>query len=462
MSAECNSQPLLFHDFGPRVVTARFDGGDITSDGGMTLVGATDERLGLLERAASCFVDHRDPGRVQHSVLELLRQRVFGLALGYEDLVDHDELRRDRLLAAVVGKRDVGEELLAGKSTLNRMELTLGEVSENERYKKIALDTDALDRVLVEAFLDAYDEPPGWIELDLDNTDVPLHGHQEGRFFHGYYGHYCYLPLYIFSGEHLLLARLGTADRDGAAGATEEIARIVAQIRERWPQTEILVRGDSGFCREELMAWCEENDVWYVVGMAKNARLRALIAEELAEARLLCELSGRPERVFAELEYTTLESWGATRRVVAKAEHLVGDKSNPRFVVTNIPADVYGAQMLYEDVYCIRGEMENRIKEQQLYLFADRASAATMRANQIRLYLSSLAYVLLSAMRRLALAGTELARAQCHTIRTKLLKIGAVIRVTTRRVWVSMSSAYPYQQLFALIHARLTQPRAGP
>ena len=459
---ECNSQPLLFRDFGPRLVSATFDGGDITSDGGATLLRATDDRIGLLERAAACFTDHRDAERVQHSVLELLRQRVFGLALGYEDLVDHDELRRDRLLATVVGKRDVGEGLLAGKSTLNRLELALGEIPENERYKKIALDTAALDGVLVDTFLDAHEEPPGFIEIDLDNTDVPLHGHQEGRFFHGYYGHYCYLPLYVFCGEHLLLARQRPADCDGAAGATEEIARIVARIRERWPATEILVRGDSGFCREELMAWCEDNAVWYVLGLPKNARLTAMIANELAAAKAECEEKGKPARVFAELEYATLDSWSATRRVVAKAEHLVGDKSNPRFVVTNIPADVYPAQMLYEDVYCSRGDMENRIKEQQLYLFADRASAATMRANQIRLYLSSLAYVLLAALRRIGLAGTEMARAQCHTIRTKLLKIGAQIRVTVRRVWVSMSSSHPCQQIFERIHARLTAAPAGP
>ncbi len=462
MPTQTTAEPFLFHDFGARVVATRFDGGDITSNGGAVLLRSTDERIGLLERAAACFEDHRDGDRIQHSVLELLRQRVFGLALGYEDLVDHDELRRDRLLAAVVGKRDVGEGLLAGKSTLNRLELTLGEVPENERYKKIALDTESLDRVLVDTFLDAYESPPGWIEIDLDNTDVPLHGQQEGRHFHGYYGHYCYLPLYVFSGEHLLLARLGTADRDGAADAAEEVARIVAQIRARWPQTEILIRGDSGFCREELMAWCEDNGVWYVVGMAKNARLIAMIESELAAAKAECGETERPARVFADLEYATLSSWSATRRVVAKAEHILGDKSNPRFVVTNIPQDVYAAQMLYEEVYCSRGEMENRIKEQQLYLFADRASATTMRANQIRLYLSSLAYVLLAALRRIALAGTELARAQCHTIRTKLLKIGAVIRVTTRRVWASMSSAFAHQQLFALIHERLTPARSGP
>ncbi len=462
MASETTAAPLLFQHFGARVVSARFDGGDITSDGGAVLLRATDERIGLLERAAACFRDQRDPARIQHSVLDLLRQRVFGLALGYEDLVDHDELRRDRLLAAVVGKRDVGEALLAGKSTLNRVELTLGKVAADERYKKVALDSEALDRVLVDTFLDAHEEAPPWIEIDLDTTDVALHGRQEGRFFHGYYGHYCYLPLYVFCGEHLLLARLGTADRDGAAGAVAELARIVQRIRERWPATEILIRGDAGFCREELMAWCEDNTLWYVFGLAKNARLIALITNELAAAKAACEERKEPSRVFAELEYATLDSWTATRRVVAKAEHLVGDKSNPRFVVTNVPADAFAAQMLYEDVYCSRGEMENRIKEQQLYLFADRASAATLRANQIRLYLSSLAYVLLAALRRSGLTGTEMARAQCHTIRTKLLKIGAVIRVTVRRVWVSMSGSYPYRELFAGIHGRLTAARAGP
>ncbi len=467
MKTQCSERTFVFQGFGKRDVVAGFDGGDITSDGGAVWLRSIDERTGLLEGFAACFRDQRDPTRVEHSVIDLVRQRVYGLALGYEDLVDHDELRRDPLLAAVVGKadpagakrkreRDVGTAL-AGKSTLNRLELTGEAVTGTERYKKVALDTDAVDDLLVDAFLDAHDEAPDWIELDVDATDTPLHGHQEGRFFHGYYGHYCYLPLYIFAGEHLLLARLRPSDIDASAGTREELARIVGRIRARWPETEILIRGDSGFAREELMSYCEDHGLWYVFGLARNSRLVAAIETELEEAKALCEETGKAARVFADFEYSTLESWSCLRRVVGKAEHLAKG-ANPRFVVTNLPDDVFDARTVYEEIYCARGDMENRIKEQQLYLFADRASAHTLRANQIRLYFSSLAYVLLSALRRVALAGTKLARAQCHTIRTKLLKIGAVVWVTVRKVWLALSSAHPYQRLFETIYQRLVAP----
>ena len=472
MNTHCNAErDFGFASSGRREVVARFDGGDITSDAGVLLLREVERKIDLFARAAECFADHRDPRLIEHTVRDLLAQRIFGLALGYEDLVDHDELRHDPLLAVAVGKsdpkglgrreRDRGKAL-AGKSTLNRLELTTAAVAQGERYKKIALDGEALDRLLVDVFLDAYDEAPDWIEIDLDATDDPLHGRQEGRFFHGYYGHYCYLPLYVFSGEHLLCARLRPSNIDGAAGSTDELRMIVAVIRERWPETEILIRGDSGFCREDLMAYCEEAGLWYVLGLAKNSRLRAMVTDEMAEAQALCEASGKAARVFAELEYATLKTWSCSRRVVAKCEHLPR-KSNPRFVVTNLPEEGFDARHVYEEIYCARGDMENRIKEQQLYLFADRTSAATMRANQIRLYLSSLAYVLMSALRRLGLAGTEMARAQCHTIRQKLLKIGALVRVTVRKVWVSMSSAYPYAAIFGAVitNLRATAPPGG-
>jgi hypothetical protein len=432
-------------------VVARFDGGAMTSDGGAVLLRETDRRLNLLPRLAACFEDHRQPWLVCHSVREMLAQRIYALALGYEDLTDHDQLREDPLLAVLSGKQRAGEEPLAGKSTLNRLELG-GEAP--SRYKKIQYRQEAIDELLIQVFVEAHAEAPDQIVLDLDTTDLPLHGHQEGRFFHGYYDSYCYLPLYIFSGEHLLCARLRTADQDAAAGSTDEVERIVRQIRAAWPEVRIIVRADSGFCREELMKWCEDNHVFYVIGFARNARLRKIIDTQAQEAARLYELTGKPARVFTEFSYqTTTGSWSRARRVVAKAEQLEG-KENPRFVVTNLSADDWPAQQLYEDLYCERGEMENRIKE-QLSLFAGRVSAETMRANQLRVDFAAMAYVLMHGLRRLGLKGTELERAQATTIRLRLLKIGAQIRITVRKVWLSLASSYPLQRLFGEVWAAL-------
>ena len=463
MPTQCNQESLQFHPLFRRAVRGQFDGGAITTDAGGLLLREVEKRTGIIGQFAACFRDARDPARIEHTVRELVAQRVYGLALGYEDLNDHEELRRDPLLAVLVEKgepeckggarpRD-GGQALAGKSTLNRLELSEAEVSEEERYKKIGLDFEAVDRMLVEVFLQAYGEPPKQIILDLDSTDDPLHGNQEGRFFHGYYGHYCYLPLYIFCGEMLLCARLRVANIDGAAGSVEELARLVKQIRQAWPEVRIIVRGDSGFCREELMAWCETQGVDYVLGLAKNPRLTAEIAAELTQAAEQYHRTGQAARIFKEFSYQTHESWSRARRVVAKAEHL--DKgANPRFVVTSLPSQEWAARALYEDLYCARGEMENRIKE-QLRLFSDRTSTAFLRSNQIRLYFSSVAYLLMQALRRLGLQGTELAKAQCTTLRLKLLKIGARIRITVRKVWVSLASGYPYQELFRQVCAQL-------
>jgi hypothetical protein len=428
-----------------REVVVRFDGGTMTSDGGALLLRRADRRLNLLPRAAACFRDQRNPAYVSHRVEELIAQRTYGLALGYEDLSDHDQLRNDPLLAVVSGKPRVGEEPLAGKSTLNRLELSTEKV---DRYKKIECQTEALDALLVDVFLEAHDSAPECIVLDLDVTDLALHGHQEGRFFHGYYDSYCYLPLYIFCGEHLLCARLRTADQDASAGSPAEVERIVKQIRSRWPAVQIILRADSGFCREELMGWCEEHGVQYVFGFARNERLRRLIEAEMEEAQRQHQASEKPARVFAEFLYeTTTGSWSRARRVIAKAEYL--DKGeNPRYVVTNLNGESWPAQVLYEKLYCARGEMENRIKE-QFSLFASRVSAETLRANQVRLYFSALAYLLVHGLRRLALQGTELARAQVSTIRLQLFKIGAQIRVTVRKVWISLASSFPRQNIFA-------------
>jgi Transposase DDE domain group 1 len=448
---QCNQETFEFEAHFSRAVVARFDGGTMTSDAGAVLLRQTDQRLNLLPRLAACFEDRRSPWLISHSVRELVSQRVYGLALGYQDLNDHDQLREDPLLAVLSGKRRVGEEALAGKSTLNRLELSTETPS---RYKKIQCRQEAIDALLTAVFLEAHSAPPERIVLDLDTTDLPLDGHQEGRFFHAYYDEYCYLPLYIFSGEHLLCARLRTADQDAAAGSKQEVERIVGQIRQAWPEVEIILRADSGFCRDELMKWCEEQGVGYVFGFARNDRLRRLIDPQMGEAARLQKESGKPARVFSEFDYqTTTGSWSRARRVVAKAEQLEG-KENPRYVVTNLGAQQWPAQKLYEDLYCERGEMENRIKE-QLSLFAGRVSAETMRANQLRLDFSAAAYVLLHGLRRLGLKGTELARAQATTIRLRLLKIGAQIRITARKVWLSLASSYPLQPLFAQVWAAL-------
>jgi hypothetical protein len=445
-------------------VVARFDGGSISSDGGGLLLREVDRRMRILRRFADCFVDHRRPELIEHSVAELVSQRVYGLALGYEDLNDHDELRWDPLMGLLVGKsdplghtrvreRDRGKAL-AGKSTLNRLELTPAKTGPGARYKKIAVRPEAIDDLLVQLFIEAHRHAPRQIVLDVDATDDPLHGAQEDRFFHGYYRHYCYLPLYVFCGEHLLCARLRPSNIDASLGTVEELERIVGAIRAAWPEVQIVVRGDSGFCREQLMGWGEANGVDYVFGIAKNARLKASIRDELAQAEALYEATGCAARVFRNFRYRTLQSWSRERRVVGKAEHL-SQGANPRFVVTSLAAEEIDARVLYEDLYCARGDMENRIKEQQLALFADRTSTATMRANQLRLYFSSIAYVLLQNLRRLGLTGTELAKAQCDTIRLKLMKIGAQIRITTRKVWVSLSQSYPYAGLFWLVYERL-------
>ncbi len=453
MTAECNQFVLGFHPQKRREIRAQFDGGAISSDGGGLLLREVEKRIGILHQFAACFTDYRNADLIEHTVQELVAQRVYGLALGYEDLNDHEELRGDPLLAVLVEKSDPSPEALAGKSTLNRLELTRETASRKERYKKIVLDHGDVDRLLVQVFLEAHPEAPQEIILDIDATDDPLHGKQEGRFFHGYYGHYCYLPLYIFCGEFLLCARLRSSNIDASAGSVEELRRIVAQIRSAWPEVRMVVRGDSGFCREELMGWCEAEGVDYLLGLAKNERLKAEIEKEMGEAKAQYQETGRAARLFKEFVYQTRESWSRARRVVAKAEHLEKGE-NPRFVVTSLRSEAWPGQALYEERYCARGDMENRIKE-QLMLFSDRTSTHYLRSNQLRLYFSSIAYVLLQMLRRLGLEGTELAKAQCSSIRLKLLKIGALIRITVRKVWVSLAGGYPYVTLFRQVHEKL-------
>jgi hypothetical protein len=448
---------MLFARLDRRNLVADFVGGAITSDAGALLLGATDKAINLVDRFAGCFTDGRTAGRVVHDVRTLVGQRVFAIALGYEDLNDHDDLRRDPVLGPVLGRleaRRAGCAPLAGKSTLNRLEHA---PVDGDRYRKIAHDPDAIEHLFVDLFLDAHAKAPARITLDLDATDDPIHGHQEGRFFHGYYDCHCYLPLYVFCDDHLLAAKLRRADIDASAGSVEEVDRIVGRIRERWPNVRILLRGDSGFAREALMAWCETNKVDFLFGLARNARLVKEIDVDLTWAEDEAARTGQPARRFADFRWRTLNSWSRDRRVVAKAEWMPNRENgaNPRFVVTSLPADAVAARSLYEDLYCARGEMENRIKECQLDLFADRTSAATMKANQLRLWFASMAYVLLAALRRIALAHTDLAKATCGSLRLKLLKIGAQVTVTVRRIRVAMASACPYAETFALAHARL-------
>jgi hypothetical protein len=449
MPTDCSATEMAFGSSGARKLVGAFDGGAITSNGGVVLLAAADRRIGLSARFAACFRDLRDGTRITHTIADLLRQRVFGIALGHEDLIDHDALRHDPALGAVLDKPG---DALAGKSTLNRLEHAskIGV----DRHHKFDHDPAAIERLFVDVFLDAYREAPPRITLDLDATDDPIYGEQEGKHFHGYYDCYCYLPLYVFCGRHLLAAKLRPSSVDGADGAKEEVARIVAHIRERWPETEIVVRADSGFCRDDLMTWCEESSVKYVLGLAGNARLLRRIATQSRQAKRKSKRTGQPARVFADFDYRTLKTWSRKRRVIGKAEWTQGD-ANPRFIVTNLAHDQGDPRFLYEHIYCQRGEMENRIKECQTDLFADRTPTPTMRANQLRLWLSSFAYVLMCAVRRIGLAGTKFERATCGTIRLQLLKVGALVTISVRRVKLAFATACPARDVFETACRRL-------
>lgn len=457
LMTECKSQQMEFQELGRRRVIAGFDGGNVTTDAGGLLLREVARGSKLIERFARCFTDYRNPDAIEFSVVDLIGQRTIALALGYEDLNDHDHLRRDPLLAVLAEKYDVLGEAreksrdrgcaLAGKSTLNRLELTPEDADADSRYKKIVYHGSAIQDFFVEWYIDRQPEPPKVICIDLDATDDPTHGNQEGSYFHGYYDHYCYLPLYMFVGDDLLSARLRSSECDPHEGVIEDLTRIVEKIRARFPKARIIVRSDSGFCREELMSWCEAREIDYVLGLAQNARLLAMIKKAMKKAKRKFKKTGEPAKIYRNLKYRTLKTWSRKRRVVAKAEHL--DKgANPRFVVTTINADEEGARALYEDNYCARGDMENRIKEQQMGLFADRTSTHTMRANQLRLWLSSLAYVLVTELRRVGLKSTAMEAAQSWTIREKLFKIGAVVTVSVRRIMVHMSTAFPWKEVF--------------
>lgn len=464
MPTEC-STPVSVGKLGGRRVEASFDAGYVTSDGGVLLLGQLASQLRLFERVAACFDDHRSADRTEHSVAELVAQRVLGLACGYEDLNDHQHLRLDQAIAAAVGKRDPAgrdrkrqEDLgvpLASPATLNRLENSPAELFESRPDLKLIHHPERFDDLLLDLFFEQFDEAPEELWLDFDATDLPLHGGQEGRFFHGFYNCYCYLPLYVFCGDHLLVARLRQANQDAAAGTVQELERLVAAMRARWPEVTVVVRADSGFCRDELLTWCEAHNVDFVIGLARNKRLQAMTAK-LFDA--LDPDEGKT-RTYGEFQYETLSSWTTERRVVAKAE-MLGEKRNARFVVTSFYDDQATADQIYRELYCPRGDAENRIKE-QFELFATRVSAQTMRANQLRLWLSGLAYTLLKRLRSAALQGTELEAASPLTIRARLLKLGALVQISVRRVWLRLSTACPAMRLFKRAAEALVRPPQG-
>lgn len=484
-STDCIPEQFKFEVEKSRPVVVNFKGGTVTSDAGLSLIAELDRKRKITSRFAECFKDYRDVNRIEHSICGLIAQRVYGLIMGYEDLNDHEELRHDLMFALCVGKiigSDNEQIVLAGKSTLNRLEHCPETVEERaeSRYHRIGHETEAIESLLVDIFLESYSKPPRQIVLDLDVTDDLVHGNQEQAFFNTYYGGYCYAPLYIFCGKHLLVAKLRPSNVDPAEGALEELQRVIQQIRKRWGNVRILVRGDSAYSREEIMSWCESQaGVDYVFGFAKNSRLIKMTTQTQDRAKQ--EYSLKLETVvsfletlftpddeikkqaselidssiwYRSLDYQTLESWSRNRRVVAKVEYSsLG--TNIRFVVTSLPTEKVSPSEVYTHKYCPRGEMENRFKEQQLELFSDRTSTHTFAGNQLRLWFSSIAYILMNALREQCLALTELPNAQVGTIRTKLLKLGALITVSTRRILIAISSACPYQHIFAKAYKSL-------
>ena len=460
-STACQQVTFQFHALGARTVVADFSGGYLSSDGGALLLRQVDRSVGLSRALADCFVDRRDQRFVEHSVVELVAQRILGLALGYEDLNDHADLRRDPLLAVAANKLDPlaahrseadQGRALAAPATLQRMESAVDHAG--SRYHKLAALPAALRALLLPQGVRTLAKDTRAVIVDFDATDSRLHGQQEGRFFHGYYGDYCYLPLLACIGAVPVWAELRTADGDAARGTVAALELIVAEVRRRCPHARITVRGDGGFCREELMAWCEAHAVYYVLGLARNARLLELLTPALGRARERACLCGGRTREFADLQYRTLDSWSRERRVVGKAEYL-GDKDNPRFIVTNLPADAQPAAPLYEDVYCGRGDMENAIKEHQLDLFGERLSCHGFASNEVRLLLASFAQLLLERLRTIGLAGTALAAATAGTIRVQLLKLAAHVTVSVRRVHIRFASAFARQAEFAQAHRQL-------
>jgi hypothetical protein len=441
MNTKCTPNQLELQGFQKQKIIVTNDADVASSDGGLILLQQIEKKYKVIRRLSKCFRDSRSSARTEHTVYQLLSQRIFGLCQGYEDLIDHDQWRTDPLLSLVCGKENGAP--LSGKSTLNRLELGKEIAEYGNRYNKIQWDDQRIENLLVDLFLDSFSSAPKVITLDFDATDDPLHGNQEGKFFHGYYDSYCYLPLYVFSGSFPLVAKLRPSNIDASKGTVEILKRIVPCIRDRFPKTQIIFRADSGFCREPIMRYCDENRVKYVIGLPKNNRLKRALGKVMNSAKILFERTGKKARVFTDLVYQTKKSWSRSRRVVGKAEYL-SKGPNPRFVVTNFTALQWSARTLYEKLYCGRGDMENRIKEQQLYLFADRTSTGWMSSNQLRLWYSTFAYLFFVLLREKILEGTDWEKSQCSTLRLKIMKVAASIRITTRRIYIRLPYAYPY------------------
>jgi hypothetical protein len=431
----CTEELFKYQAFDRRKIEASFSGGDVSSDGGIMLLRQVDKRLGLTEALSKAIKDPRNPEFIIHEQIDLVRQRVYGIGLGYEDLNDHDTLRKDLAWQTAIER----DEELASSPTLCRLE---------KRADRAA--AVRMHEIFIEQFIASFKEAPKKLVLDFDATDDRVHGNQEGRFYHGYYGDWCFLPLYVFCEDQLLVSYLRPSNIDGARHSWAILSLLVKRLRKQWPEVKIIFRGDSGFCRWKMLRWCEKNGVDYIVGIAQNNRLNGLLEVQLLQAKTECEATGEKARRFTWLYYGA-ESWDKPRFIIGKAEH-TSQGSNPRYIITTLRGD---AEEIYDEGYCQRGEIENRIKEQQLGLFADRTSCHSWWANQLRLMLSSAAYILVEAIRRLGLHGTELAQAQVSTIRLKLFKIGSVIRRNTRRIQILMSSAFPYQEIFGLLFNRL-------
>ena len=464
---------LKFQNCGRKEVIGDFNGGIISTDGGSLLLGEIEKKLGIINKFANCFDDKRNPNRIEHTVPELLAQRINGICLGYQDLNDHDKLRHDSLLAIACGKNDpLGlnrqretdkGKALAGKSTLNRLELTPEEVGDDERYKKIIFFDEKIETFFVTTFLDLTEKEPDEIVLDVDATDDPLFGDQEGKYYNGYYDCYCYLPLYIFCNNHLLYAKQKSSSLDASYGTVDALKMIIREIRKRWKNVKILVRGDSGFCRDEIMKWCEKTwGVDFIFGLGRNSRLLKSMKNEIREVENDYKKTNETCRRFIDFNYRTRKTWSKTRRVIGKAEH--SEKgSNPRFLVTSLKRTrIVEGKRLYENIYCARCDMENRIKEKQLYLFADTTPCKKLRENQLRLWLASVAYVLMHSLRIFGLAGLEWSKFQCETIRNKVLKIGALVKISVRRIYIQFSSNYPYQSLFYKVLYNIRQISLSP
>jgi len=444
MKTDCTAKQLEFQGLRRKKITVSSNGEVTSTDGGLILIQLIEKRFEIIGKLVRCFTDLRRSRAIKHNLFDMLFQRIAGLVQGYEDLNDHEDWRNDILLNTILGKNP--GHRMAGKSTLNRLELGLAQDPEyGNRYNRISWDPDKIEDLLIDLFIQHFEEEPEEIILDFDATDVPIHGDQECRFFNGYYDNYCYLPLYCFSGNWPLIAQLRPSNIDPSLGTKESLAKIVSKIRYRFPKVKILFRADSGFMRDSILSWCENNGVYYIVGIARNNRLVGAIGKQLYQAKIDHQSSGLPARVFTDIAYITRSSWSKARRVIAKAEHL-SRGSNPRFVVTNLKDG--DPKEIYEKIYCGRGNMENRIKEQQLFVFADRTSSSWMNANQLRLYFSTFAYIFFVLIREKGLLGTEPSSFQSGTIRLKILKVSAWVRKTSRGIRVRFPSSYPYWDLW--------------